>query len=82
MWSGKTKMIGFQHVEICQLLERREEDDMRKMELRREDAQDRVLWKNSILGNRPTRASAETRTMMIMMMMMMLLLLNIAAQLH
>jgi len=38
-------------------------DDMRKMELRREDAQDRVLWKNSILGNRPTRASAETRTL-------------------
>ena len=37
--------------------------DMRKMELRREDAQDRVLWKNSILGNRPTRASAETRTL-------------------
>jgi hypothetical protein len=59
------------HVEICQLLERRGRktwkeciaDVMRKMELRREDTQDWVLWKNSILGNRPTRASAETRSL-------------------
>jgi hypothetical protein len=27
MWSGKTKMIGFQHVEIFQSLERREEEE-------------------------------------------------------
>jgi hypothetical protein len=38
-------------------------DDMRKMELRKEDAQDEVLWKNGILGNPPNRASAETRTL-------------------
>ncbi len=38
-------------------------DDMRKMKLRREDAQDHVLWRSGILGNRPTRASAETRTL-------------------
>lgn len=38
-------------------------DDMRKMKLRREDAQDRGLWRSGILGNRPTRASAETRTL-------------------
>jgi hypothetical protein len=38
-------------------------DDMRKMNLKREDAQDRGLWRSGILGNRPTRASAETRTL-------------------
>ena len=38
-------------------------DDMRKMKLKREDAQDRGLWRSGILGNRPTRASAETRTL-------------------
>ena len=38
-------------------------DDMKKMELRREDAQDRGLWRSGILGRRPTRASAETRTL-------------------
>ena len=34
-------------------------DDMRKMGLRKEDAQDRKVWRSGILGNRPTRASAE-----------------------
>ena len=38
-------------------------DDMRRMGLRREDAQDRDVWRSGILGNRPTRASAETRTL-------------------
>ncbi len=38
-------------------------DDMRKMKLRREDAQDRDVWRSGILRNRPTRASAETRTL-------------------
>lgn len=38
-------------------------DDMSKMKLRREDAQDRDVWRSGILGNRPTRASAETRTL-------------------
>ena len=37
--------------------------DMRKMELRREDAQDRDVWRSGILGNHPTRASAKTRTL-------------------
>ena len=38
-------------------------DDMKKMKLRKEDAQDRGLWRSGILGNRPTRASAETPTL-------------------
>ena len=38
-------------------------DDLRKTKLRREDAQDRDVWRSGILGNRPTRASAETRTL-------------------
>jgi len=38
-------------------------DDMRRMHLKTEDAQDRVIWRDGILGNRPTRASAETRTL-------------------
>ena len=40
-------------------------DDMRRMGFRKEDAQDRVvgLWRSGILGNRPTRANAETRTL-------------------
>ena len=37
-------------------------DDMKKLKLKREDAHDRAAWRGSILGNRPTRASAETRT--------------------
>ena len=37
--------------------------DMLRLGLRREDAQDRVVWRSGILGNRPTRASAETRTL-------------------
>ena len=57
MWSRETKKReeNLEGVRIA--------DDMRKMELRREDAQDRVLWKNSIWGNRPTRASAEKQTL-------------------
>ena len=38
-------------------------DDMRKLMLKQEDAQDRALWRNGILGNRPTRASADKRTL-------------------
>ena len=38
-------------------------DDMRRMHLKTEDAQDRVIWRDGILGNRPTRASAETWTL-------------------
>ena len=37
-------------------------DDMRKLKLKQEDAQDRAFWESGILGNRPTRASAEKRT--------------------
>ena len=36
-------------------------DDLRKMKLRREDAQNRDVWRSYMLGNRSTRASAETR---------------------
>ena len=35
-------------------------DDMRQLRLRQEDAQDRAVWRNGILGN---RASAEIRTL-------------------
>jgi len=38
-------------------------DDMSKLKLKREDAQDRAVWRSSILENRPTRASAERRTL-------------------
>ena len=38
-------------------------DDMRQLRLRQEDAQDRAVWRNGILRNRPTRASAEIRTL-------------------
>ena len=38
-------------------------DDIRKLNLRKEDAQDRNIWRSDILGNRPIRASAETRTL-------------------
>ena len=41
-------------------------DDMRQLRLKQEDAQDRAVWRNGILGNRPTRASAEIRMMMMM----------------
>jgi hypothetical protein len=37
--------------------------DVRKMGLRREDAQDRGVWRSGILGNRPTCASAGIRTL-------------------
>jgi Reverse transcriptase (RNA-dependent DNA polymerase) len=39
------------------------DDDMVRLNLQKEDAQDRVVWRNGILGFRPTRASAETRTL-------------------
>ena len=38
-------------------------DDMRKLKLKQEDAQDRALWRNGNLGNRPTRASSDKRTL-------------------
>ena len=38
-------------------------DDMGRLNLRKEDAQDRVVWRNIIIGTRPTRASVETRTL-------------------
>jgi len=34
-------------------------DDMRRLNLKREDAQDRALWRTVSLGNRPTRASTD-----------------------
>jgi len=37
-------------------------DDMKKLNLRQEDTQDRTMWRGGILGNRPTRASADKRT--------------------
>jgi hypothetical protein len=39
------------------------EEDMGRLHLRREDALDKTTWRNGILGNRPTRARAETRTL-------------------
>lgn len=38
-------------------------DDMRQLRLRQEDAQNRAVWRNGILGNRPTHASVEIRTL-------------------
>ena len=38
-------------------------DDMRKLKLKQNDAQDRALWRDVFLGNRPTRASADKRTL-------------------
>jgi hypothetical protein len=38
-------------------------DDMRHLRLKWEDAQNRAVWRNGILGNRPTCASAEIRTL-------------------
>ena len=38
-------------------------NDMRKLKLKQEDAQDRVYCASGILGDRPTRASAEKRTL-------------------
>jgi len=38
-------------------------NDMGVLRLRREDAKDCVVWRRGILGNRPTRACAETRTL-------------------
>ena len=37
-------------------------DDMKKLMLTQEDAQDRAVWRSGILGNRPTRASTDKRT--------------------
>ena len=39
------------------------EEDMRKLNVKREDAQNRDVWRRGIMGNRPTRASAEKRTL-------------------
>ena len=39
------------------------EGDMHRLHLRSEDALDRGVWRNGILGKRPIRASAETRTL-------------------
>jgi len=38
-------------------------DDMKKLKLVSEDAQDRAVWRSSILEQRPTRASAEKGTL-------------------
>ena len=38
-------------------------EDMGRLHLRREDALDRSTWRRGILGNRPTHACAETRTL-------------------
>ena len=37
-------------------------EDMKVLKVKREDAQDRVTWRRAILGNRLTRASADTQT--------------------
>ena len=39
------------------------EEDMRKRGLRREMAMDREYWRSHIVGNRPTRACMEKRTL-------------------
>ena len=39
------------------------EDDVVRLHLCRKDALDRMMWRIGILGNRPTRASTETRTL-------------------
>jgi len=36
-------------------------EDMKRMGLRRCDAQDRTVWRNGVFGKRPTSASAEKR---------------------
>jgi len=38
-------------------------EDMKRIGLRRCDAQDRTMWRNGIFGKRPTSASAERRTL-------------------
>src|SRR5664279_5384871 len=38
-------------------------NDMKKLKLKKEDAQDRAVWRGGILGNRSTRASADKRTL-------------------
>ena len=37
-------------------------DDMKRLRLRKEDAQDRALWRRAILGDRLTRASMDSQT--------------------
>jgi hypothetical protein len=39
------------------------EEDMRKLNVKKVDAQNRDVWRRGIMGNRPTRASAEKRTL-------------------
>ena len=36
-------------------------EDMRRLGVRREEAQDRAVWRGAILGNRLTRASADNK---------------------
>ena len=38
-------------------------DDMGRLNLRKEHAQDRVVWQNGIVRTRPTHASMDTRTL-------------------
>ena len=38
-------------------------DDMKRLNLKQEDTQDRTVWRGGILGNRPTRASVNKRTL-------------------
>src|SRR5664279_486995 len=38
-------------------------NDLKKLMLKQEDAQDRAVWRNGILGNRPTLASADKWTL-------------------
>src|SRR5664279_5327295 len=38
-------------------------NNMKKLMLKQEDAQDSAVWRSGILGNRPTRASADKRTL-------------------
>ena len=37
-------------------------NNLRKLKLKQEDAQDRAFWASGILGDHPTRASVEKRT--------------------
>jgi hypothetical protein len=60
------------------------EEDLNKLKLKREDAQDREGWKRYIMGNRLTRASTDKknrRKTMIMMMMMMMMVVKLQASL-
>jgi len=43
-------------------------DDMKKLKLERNDAQNRAVWRSSILENRPTHARQTDVKLMMMMM--------------